>query len=234
MLTRRLLCGCLAAASGFAARTPAQGAECAVFDSARQRAVTPDDALDRLKTGNERFVAGKTINCDLMDQVKQTGEGQFPFATVLGCIDSRVPPELVLDQRIGDLFTVRIAGNFINDDIVGSLEFATKIAGSRLIVVLGHSECGAIKGAIDKVELGLLTAMLANFQPAIDASKGVAGEQTSKNGALVQRVAEENVKFSVTSLTRRSAVLRDLVQTKQLAIVGVMHDIRTGSVVFAS
>ncbi len=121
---------------------------CMVYDKDRQKKITPNEALSQLKAGNERFVAGKSINCDLMAQVKATAEGQAPFAAIVGCIDSRVPPELVFDQRIGDVFAARIAGNFVNTDIIGSLEFATKLAGAKLIVVLGHSECGAVKGPL--------------------------------------------------------------------------------------
>src|SRR5436190_1252766 len=151
MLNRRLFCGCAisAAFAGLTTAAHAQSTECAVFTPARQKEVSPDDAIARLKAGNDRFLAGKSVNCNLMEQVKETAKGQAPFAAIVGCIDSRVPPELVFDQRIGDVFCARIAGNFVNTDIIGSLEFSTKIAGARAIVVLGHSECGAIKGAVD-------------------------------------------------------------------------------------
>ena len=147
MMSRRFLC-CGAAALPFAAvveTTLAQ--DCAVYTRDRQRSVSLDDAINLLKAGNERFIAGKSINCNLMQQVKATADGQAPFAAVVGCIDSRVPPELVFDQRIGDIFVARVAGNFVNTDIIGSLEFATKLTGARAIVVLGHTDCGAIKGA---------------------------------------------------------------------------------------
>ena len=138
---------------------------CAVFTKETQDATTPDAALKRLADGNARFVAGKTVNCNLMQQVKDTATQQSPIAAIVGCIDSRVPPELVFDQRLGDIFAARIAGNFVNTDIIGSLEFATAAAGAKLIVVLGHTECGAVKGAVDDVKLGNLTATLANIRP---------------------------------------------------------------------
>jgi len=172
MLNRRLFCQCASTAllSGFAvtqaqAQSPAQGAECAVMTADRQSAVSPQDAIARLKEGNDRFANGKTINCNLMQQVKDTSYAQAPFAAVVGCIDSRVSPELVFDQRIGDIFCARVAGNFVNTDIIGSLEFATKVAGARAIVVLGHNDCGAIKGAVDDVKLGNLTEMLSHIRP---------------------------------------------------------------------
>lgn len=197
----------------------------------RQHAITPDEALARLKAGNERFIDGKTINCDLMQQAKETAKSQAPFAAIVGCMDSRVPPELVFDQRIGDVFCTRVAGNFINTDFLGSLEYAAKVAGARAIVVLGHSDCGAVKGAIDHVKLGNLTATLAHIQPAVTASKA-GGERTSKNAAFVQAVAETNVKMGVAALTAKSPVLKDLVKAGQLRIVGAMHDLATGRVSF--
>jgi carbonic anhydrase len=197
----------------------------------RQHAITPDEALARLKAGNERFIDGKTINCDLIQQAKETAKSQAPFAAIVGCMDSRVPPELVFDQRIGDVFCTRVAGNFINTDFLGSLEYAAKVAGARAIVVLGHSDCGAVKGAIDHVKLGNLTATLAHIQPAVTASK-ISGERTSKNAALVQAVAETNVKMGVAALTAKSPVLKDLVKAGQLRIVGAMHDLETRRVSF--
>ncbi|MCF2525238.1 carbonic anhydrase [Bradyrhizobium sp. G127] len=197
----------------------------------RQHAITPDEALARLKAGNERFIDGKTINCDLIQQAKETAKSQAPFAAIVGCMDSRVPPELVFDQRIGDVFCTRVAGNFINTDFLGSLEYAAKVAGARAIVVLGHSDCGAVKGAIDHVKLGNLTATLAHIEPAVKASKA-GGERTSKNAAFVQAVAETNVKMGVAALTAKSPVLKDLVKAGQLRIVGAMHDLATGCVSF--
>lgn len=231
MLSRRLFCGCMALSlAATAAGTRAMAAECAVMTPERQD-ITPDQAIARLKAGNERLLGGKTINCDLVEQIKATAAAQAPFAAIIGCIDSRVPPELVFDQRIGDVFCARIAGNFINTDIIGSMEFATKVAGARAIVVLGHNDCGAIKGAVDHVRLGNLTATLANISPAVAASKA-SGERNSKNAAFVQAVAETNVKMAVAALTARSRVLRKLVGAGQLRVVGAMHDLATGGVSF--
>ncbi|WP_342362420.1 carbonic anhydrase family protein [Terrarubrum flagellatum] len=235
MFTRRLFCGCVAASAGFSAvPASAQGLECAVFTPERQKALTPDDALATLKEGNARFLAGKSINCDLMAQVKATSSGQAPFAAVVGCIDSRVPPELVFDQRIGGMFVARVAGNFVNTDIIGSLEYSAKVVGARVIVVLGHSECGAIKGVVDDVKLGNLTAMLENLKPAVQASKGVEGEQNSHNKKLVQKVADANVRLSTAKLLDRSPVLKEMVNAGQLKIAGAMHDVATGRVEFFS
>jgi carbonic anhydrase len=202
---------------------------CAVFTKDTQSATTADQALARLKEGNARFLAGRTLHCDLMAQVKQTAGGQAPFAAVLGCMDSRVPPELVFDQRIGDVFSVRIAGNFVNTDILGSLEYATKVAGAKLIVVLGHSDCGAVKGAVDDVKLGNLTATLANIRPAVLEVK-TDGERNSKNKQFVQRVADRNAMDAASMLTARSELLGSLVADHKLKIVSAMHDVSTGAV----
>lgn len=183
-----------------------------------------------LQEGNARFASGKSVNCDLLAQVRATADGQAPFAAVVGCIDSRVPPELVFDQQIGAIFAARIAGNFVNTDIIGSLEFATKLAGAKLIVVLGHTECGAIKGAVDDAKLGNLTAALANIRPSVIKIKAVDGPQTSKNKKLVQAVADQNAKDAVAMLTARSEVLRELVSEGKLKIVSAMHDIGTGKI----
>jgi carbonic anhydrase len=232
MLTRRLFCGCLplAGAALAASRVMAAPQECAVFTPDEQHALSPDDAIERLKEGNKRFVSSATINCDLMAQVKATAQAQAPFAAIVGCIDSRVPPELVFDQRIGDVFCARIAGNFVNTDIIGSLEFATKLAGARAIVVLGHSSCGAIKGAIDDVKLGNLTATLAHIRPAVDAVK-TDGARNSKNEPFVQAVAEANVHRGVAML-EKSDVLAELVKAGELRIMPAMHNLETGEVAF--
>lgn len=236
MLSRRAFCGCASAAlwSGFVAtRAEAEPAACAVMTKDSQRATSPADALARLKAGNERFAGGHTVNCDLIKQAKETAKGQAPFATVVGCIDSRVPPELVFDQRIGDIFCARVAGNFVNTDIIGSLEFATKITGTRAVVVLGHNECGAVKGAIDNAKLGNLTATLANIRPAVKATK-TSGERTSKNAAFVQAVAETNVRMAMAELTAKSPIMKQLVAAGDLKIVGAMHDLATGKVSWLS
>jgi len=182
--------------------------------------------------GNERFVGKRMRNCNLLAQVRATALGQAPIAAIVGCIDSRVPPELIFDQRIGDIFTARIAGNFIEPNILGSLEFATKLSGAKLVVVLGHSECGAIKGAIDNVQMGNLTSMLDHIRPAVDEVRDVPGEKSSRNKALVQAVADANVKVGLRRLIAESEVLKELVDTKELRIVGAMHDLATGRVTF--
>jgi carbonic anhydrase len=227
MLTRRtLLAG--AAALGFSATARAQDA-CQVFTPDLQSAVDPARAIKLLMDGNGRFVSGTTINCDLARQVKETANGQAPFAAVVGCIDSRVPPELVFDQRLGAIFSARIAGNFVNTDIIGSLEFACKVAGAKAIMILGHNDCGAIKGAVDNVHLGNLTAMLANIMPAVDASK-TDGERTTKNKGFVQAVADLNAKLAAKMVLDRSPVLREMIDAKKLTVVAAMHDLSTGRV----
>jgi carbonic anhydrase len=233
MLTRRMFCGCLplAAIAAGTYRAHAAPSECAVFTADMQKSVSPDDAIARLKAGNERFVSGKTVNCDLMLQVKETAKAQAPFAAIVGCIDSRVPPEFVFDQRIGDVFCARVAGNFVNTDIIGSLEFATRLSGARAIVVLGHSSCGAIKGAIDDAQLGNLTATLSNIRPAVELAES-SGERVSSNKAFEQAVAIENVRLAMAMLTERSAVLDEMVKAGDLRIAGAMHDIATGKVTF--
>jgi carbonic anhydrase len=216
----------LAAASG----AQAQDA-CAVFTPGRQKATSPQEALRLLREGNERFSSGKTVNCDLMKQVRATSQGQAPFAAIVGCIDSRVPPELVFDQQLGSIFAARIAGNFVNTDIIGSLEFACKLAGAKAIVVLGHSECGAIKGAIDQAKLGNLTEMLSHIEPAVAATK-ITGKRTSKDKKLVQAVADTNARLAAQMILNRSVVLKEMVAKKEIVVAAAMHDLETGRVSF--
>jgi carbonic anhydrase len=204
--------------------------ECAVFTKDRQAALDPSGALQKLKDGNARFVGGRSIHCDLMAQVRATASGQAPFAAIVGCIDSRVPPELIFDQQIGDIFAARIAGNFVNTDIIGSLEFATKVAGAKAIIVLGHSDCGAIKGAIDDVKLGNLTATLANIRPSVAKVVALEGPHTSKDAAFVQAVAEQNAKDAAAMLLSRSTVLRELVGAGKLTVAAAMNNLATGAV----
>ncbi len=233
MSTRRgflLTAGILAAGVASAQTRDA----CEVFTKALQAATTPEQAVTRLKEGNARFVSGHAINCDLRLQVKGTAGGQAPFAAVLGCMDSRVSPELVFDQRLGDIFGIRIAGNFVNPDILGSLEYATKVAGAKLIVVLGHSDCGAVKGAIDDVKLGHLTGALAKIRPAVTEVTDASGERNSKNKLFVQRVADQNVKDAAASLSAKSEVLAALVKSGDLVIHSAMHDVASGTVSWLS
>jgi carbonic anhydrase len=203
---------------------------CAVFKKETQAEITSIQALERLKAGNARFVAGHPVHCNPQSQVKATAGGQAPFAAVLGCMDSRAAPELVFDQRIGDVFAVRIAGNFVNTDILGSLEYATQVAGAKLIVVLGHTDCGAVKGAIDHVQLGNLTAALENIRPAISEVTDVGGSRDSSNKKFVQRVSERNVLDAASQLTSRSKIMAGLVSEHKLLIVGAVHDVSTGAV----
>jgi carbonic anhydrase len=197
-----------------------------------QAAITPAKALQMLVQGNERFVSGKTLQRDLLAQVRQTATGQYPFAAIVSCLDSRIPPAIVFDQGIGDLFVGRIAGNFVNDDMLGSLEFATKLSGAKLVVILGHTECGAIKGACDAAQLGLLTATLANINPAVEAVQGDYSSKSSANAKFVQAAAEMNVQLTMKKLLDRSVVLREMVDKGELGLVGAMYDVTTGKVMF--
>ena len=197
-----------------------------------QAALTPMQVIQRLQDGNARFVAGQAVERDFMGQVRQTAGGQYPMAAILGCIDSRVPHEIVFDKGVGDVFSARVAGNFVNTDILGSLEFATAVAGSKVIVVLGHTECGAVKGACDNVQLGNLTATLANIAPAIYAVDDISGPRTAANAEFVQEVAEANVMLNVENMVSRSRVIHDLVEAGELIVIGAMHDVATGEVTF--
>lgn len=199
-----------------------------------QDAISPVKALELLKEGNQRFTAKQQVERNLNLQVEQTSTGQFPFATVLSCIDSRVPAELVFDQGIGDIFSVRIAGNFVNADILGSMEFASKLAGTKLILVLGHTACGAVKGACDHAELGNLTAMLDNIAPAVEAitEPENAADRTSANIDFVNAVGTKNVELTIDRIREESPVLAEMEQAGEIQIVGGMYDIATGKVNF--
>lgn len=197
-----------------------------------QAAINPEMAIERLKEGNERFVGDNRIQRDLNEQTKQTATGQYPFAAVVGCIDSRVPAELIFDQGIGDIFNARIAGNFVNTDILGSLEFACKVAGAKAIVVLGHTQCGAVKGACDDVKLGNLTSMLEKIKPAVEAVTDVKENRNSGNADFVQKVADKNVNLTVAQIKEKSDVLREMLENNEITIVGAMFDVSTGKVKF--
>ncbi len=199
-----------------------------------QKTVSPSIALELLKSGNQRFISNKQANRNLNGQVSDTSTGQFPFATVLSCIDSRVSSEIIFDQGIGDIFSVRIAGNFINSDILGSMEFACKLAGTPLVVVLGHTSCGAVKGACDHAELGNLTGMLDKIMPAVNAVTSPTDEslRNSKNLDFVNTVAEKNVSLSIQRILDESSVLSEMVDNGELQIVGGMYDISSGEVTF--
>ena len=199
-----------------------------------QAGMTPEKALQVLKEGNVRFQNNLRANRDLTEQVQATTGGQFPFATVLSCIDSRVSSELIFDQGIGDIFSIRIAGNFVNEDILGSMEFACKLAGTPLLVVLGHTSCGAVKGACDHAQLGNLTTMLQKIEPAVQATTepSDASLRTSANTTFVNDVAEQNVQLTISRILNESSVLAEMVQNGAIQIVGGMYDIHTGVVTF--
>ncbi|MBS1533937.1 MAG: carbonic anhydrase family protein [Flavobacteriaceae bacterium] len=197
-----------------------------------QASITPRKALEILREGNNRFINNLKAHRDLLEQVNETRDGQWPFATILSCIDSRTSAELIFDQGLGDVFSVRIAGNIVNTDILGSMEFACKVAGSKLIVVLGHSKCGAVKGACDHVEMGNLTELLSKIQPAVYQETSTTSDRNASNAVFVENVAEINVKRSVKNIIERSNVLEQMLQNGQIGIVGAMHNIETGEVTF--
>jgi len=199
-----------------------------------QDAITPSMALDTLKKGNKRFIENLKEDRDLLQQVNETCEGQHPFAVILSCIDSRTSAELIFDQGLGDVFSVRIAGNIINEDILGSMEFGCKVAGAKIIVVLGHTNCGAIKGACDHVEMGNLTALLSKIQPAVYDEKTTAETENrnSKNSQFVEKVATINVKRTVDAIMERSPILKEMIEAGTIGIAGGMHNIKTGAVTF--
>jgi carbonic anhydrase len=197
-----------------------------------QASLKPQTALQILKEGNNRFINNLKANRNLLEQAGYTAEGQFPFAVILSCIDSRTSAELIFDQGLGDIFSIRIAGNIINEDILGSMEFACKVAGSKIIVVLGHTKCGAVKGACDHVEMGNLTALLSKIQPAVHDEKSEKENRSSANSIFVEKVAHINVKRTVEGIKQRSTILKDMIDKGEIGIVGGFHDITTGKVTF--
>ncbi len=197
-----------------------------------QSAITPSVALEILKDGNKRFVSNLKINRNLLQQANETSDGQHPFAVILSCIDSRTSAELIFDQGLGDVFSVRIAGNIVNDDILGSMEFGCKVAGAKIIVVLGHTKCGAVKGACDNVALGNLTGLIAKIKPAVEQEAVTAENRNSSNGVFVENVAELNVSLSVKNILLKSPIIADMVKNGDIGIVGGIHDITTGEVKF--
>jgi len=212
-----------------AANTPAAKIS-EVTTKPMQEAMTSDQALQQLRAGNERFARGASLTRDFPAQVKATAEAQYPFAVVLSCLDSRIPVEHVFDQGIGDVFTARVAGNFANPDILGSLEFATKVVGAKTIVVLGHDKCGAVKGSCDNVQLGHISSIVENIKPSVEA---VAGPScSSKDAALVDKIAENNVDRTIKEIRQKSSILRELEEQGKLKIVGAMYDLDTGVVSF--
>lgn len=197
-----------------------------------QAAITPSMALNLLNEGNKRFLNNLKVNRNLLQQANETSDGQHPFAIILSCIDSRTSAELIFDQGLGDIFSVRIAGNIINEDILGSMEFACKVAGSKIIVVLGHTKCGAVIGACDHIEMGNLTALLSKIRPAVDDETLTKENRNSNNSVFVENVATINVKRTVKSIMQRSPILKEMIESGQIGIVGGTHDISTGEVNF--
>ena len=199
-----------------------------------QDKISPNDAIALLQEGNTRFVRNKQANRNLLDQVRDTATGQYPFATILSCIDSRVSAELVFDQGVGDIFSARVAGNVVGEDILGSMEFACKLAGTKVVVVLGHTACGAVKGACDDARLGNLTGLVSKIKPAVAAVTEPEDpeKRNSKNATFVDRVAETNVRMTLNEIRKQSPVLREMEEMGEIRIVGAMYDIATGVVRF--
>lgn len=197
-----------------------------------QEAITPSVALYLLENGNKRFINNLKVNRNLLQQANETSDGQHPVAVILSCIDSRTSVELIFDQGLGDVFSIRVAGSIVNDDIIGSMEFACKVAGAKIIVVLGHSKCGAIKGACDNVKLGSLTGLLHKIQPAIDAEKTVLENRNASNEDFVEKVNAINVHRAVEEIIKRSPILESLIKEGECGIIAGNHDISTGEVTF--
>ncbi len=228
--TARLLALLLLAPLAALAFEPSPVAHPAVADA--PAGLTPEEGLARLREGNARWVAGRIGPRDHLADIRATGHAQRPFATIVGCMDSRVSTELVFDQGVGDVFGIRVAGNIINDDVLGSLEYAHVVTGSRLLVVLGHSHCGAVKGAADDVKLGHLTGLLARLRPAIAAVPDDGTPRNSTNPVFVDKVARENVALSIREILARSPLLRGLHDSGRIGLVGALYDVETGRVEF--
>jgi carbonic anhydrase len=197
-----------------------------------QEAITPMMALELLKEGNKRFVNNLRVNRNLLQQANDTSDGQHPFAVILSCIDSRTSAELIFDQGLGDIFSIRIAGSVINEDVLASMEFSCKVAGAKIIVVLGHTRCGAIHGACDHIEMGNLTSLLSKISPAIYEERTITSDRDSSNEEFVRKVTEINIKRNVTAIMQRSPILRDMILNRHCGLIGGNHDIATGEVTF--
>jgi carbonic anhydrase len=203
-----------------------------VLTAEEQRRLTPDDVLKSLKEGNKRFADGALTLRDHSKLIRDAVNGQYPKAVVLSCIDSRVPVEDIFDKGIGDLFVARVAGNIVNEDILGSMEFSCKVSGAKVVLVIGHEYCGAIKGAIDNVQLGNLTALLRKIQPAIANCSHYKGEKTSADAKFLDMVIRENIKITISNIRKQSAVLREMEQKGEIKIVGAYYDMDTGVINF--
>lgn len=195
-------------------------------------AITPTQAIDLLKKGNERFVNNLKMNRNLLEQVNETSEGQHPFAVILSCIDSRTSAELIFDQGLGDVFSVRIAGNIQNEDILGSMEFSCKVAGAKIVVVLGHTKCGAVKGACDNVKMGNLSGLLEKMSPALESEKTVTQNRNANNAEFVEKVAALNVRNTKKEILARSPILKEMIEKNEIALIGGMYNVETGVVDF--
>jgi carbonic anhydrase len=206
-------------------------AHAAALTQAQRDKLTPEDILTMMKAGNERFRLGKESPHDYLAQQRASAKGQYPAAVILSCIDSRAPAETIMDLGIGDCFNARVAGNISNEDLLGSMEFACKLAGAKVVLVMGHTACGAIKGAIDNAQLGNLTGLLAKIRPAVQATR-YEGDRSAKNPAFVDAVAKKNVELTMDEIHRRSPVLNDLEKSGAIKIAGAMYDIETAQVSF--
>ena len=224
-----MLSGC--AHSGSAAKESSKTAYMPLTKE-QQAAMTSKQALKELQAGNARFVDAHMLRRNLPAQVKAAASGQYPFAVVLSCLDSRQPIEIVFDQAIGDIFSARVAGNILDDDILGSMEFACKVSGAKLIAVVGHSQCGAIKGAVDDVHLGNLTGVLARIKPAIDSVPADIQPRNSKNDAFVAKVTDANVRLVMQQIRERSPILKEMLDQGHIGLVGGIYDLNSGQVQF--
>jgi carbonic anhydrase len=224
----------LAVAAIIIARNPSEEPllDSHVMTAEEQAKLTPDEVLTQFKEGNKRFHSGNETRRNHSEQVRKSAPGQFPKAMVLSCLDSRVPVEDVFDQGIGDVFVGRVAGNFVNEDLLGSMEFACKVAGAKLILVMGHQHCGAIKGAIDDVKLGNITAMLAKIKPAVAASQDFEGEKISANPAFMKRVNENNIRLTLATIREKSPILKEMEDKGQIKIVGAFYRLTDGTLEF--
>jgi carbonic anhydrase len=203
-----------------------------VVTSEIQSSLTPDEVINDFKVGNKRYVENNLTNWDFSSKVRKTADGQYPKAIVLSCVDSRVPVEYVLDQGVGDIFVARVAGNFVNEDILGSMEFACKVSGSKVIMVMGHESCGAVKAAIDNVKLGNITPMLTKIEPAVKMSQNFEGEKSTKNPAFVSHVCENNVNNTIETIRANSPILKEMEENGEIKIVGAVYSLSTGKVDF--
>ena len=203
-----------------------------ILTAEEQAALTPDEVIQSLKEGNQRFINNDLTARNHTEQVRKSTHGQFPKAVILSCLDSRIPVEDVFDKGIGDIFVARVAGNFINEDILGSMEFGCRVAGSKIIMIMGHESCGAVKAAIDKVEMGNITRMLAKINPAVEQSQSYEGEKTSANGEFVSYVSKNNVKLNIEAIRSESPILKEMEEKDEIKIIGSIYDMDSGLVTF--